>query len=89
MKDVKSLQDRAEAEISKLETIVIEIDIVTAMALISQIQLALRHPANKGTAAHIARHVIDGIIAQLPPAMQELAKLGYDERYDTHPEKLQ
>jgi hypothetical protein len=56
-----------------------------AWALFSQLQLALRHPENKGATADIARHFAEVIQKQVAktPALAEVAKRGWDAKYDS------
>lgn len=65
--------------------VVLEIDGFTAMILISQIQLALRHPRNDGPSSEIARELaihmqskITGIDASVDLALQ----MGWNPDYD-------
>lgn len=54
-----------------------------AWALLSQLQLALRHPENKGATADIGRHFAEVIQKQVAvtPALAEVAKRGWDPQY--------
>jgi hypothetical protein len=56
-----------------------------AWALFSELQLALRHPDNKGSAAEIARHFAAQLQKKVAttPALAEVAKRGWDPKYDT------
>jgi hypothetical protein len=67
-------------------TIPVHLDIPSALSLIGNLQLALRHPANEGPSATIARKFIDGLIDRMITAglyrVAELAKLGDDPAYD-------
>jgi hypothetical protein len=56
-----------------------------AWALFSQLQLALRHPKNKGATADIAKHFAEVIQKQVAvtPALAEVAKRGWDPKYDS------
>lgn len=76
------------AEFQALEgrPFLLETDAVTAWAIMAQIQLALRHPQNKGGTAKIARKVAKDIIDTLAPpgtALREVADRGWDPKYDT------
>jgi hypothetical protein len=66
--------------------LVLNLDIGTALVVIAQIQLALRHPSNTGASAAIARQVIDGMIGQMEDAgltaFADAARTGDDPRYD-------
>lgn len=55
-----------------------------AWALLSQLQLALRHPENKGTTADVGRHFAKEIERQVAktPALAEVARRGWNEKYD-------
>jgi hypothetical protein len=48
----------------------VSLDLESAMMLIANLQLALRHPGNNGRSARLAREVIDGLI-------ERIEKLGY------------
>ncbi len=55
-----------------------------AWCLLSQIQLACRHPDNDGPTRQIAEgiaHVIEQSVATTP-ALQEVARRGWDPAYD-------
>jgi len=56
--------------------------------LLGQVQLALRHPANRGAAAEIARHVAHRLQAAVAPsgALAGLARMGWMEECDVGPE---
>jgi len=67
-------------------TIPVHLDIPSALSLIGNLQLALRHPANGGPSASIAREFIDGLLERMIAARlyrtAELARLGDDPAYD-------
>jgi hypothetical protein len=66
------------------QPIMIMLTKLQAWALFAQIQLALRHPANKGPTSDVVRHiavVLEKEVAKTP-AMAELARRGWDKRYD-------
>lgn len=56
-----------------------------AWALFGQLQLALRHPENKGATVDVARHFAKEIEKQVAktPVLAEVAKRGWDAKYDT------
>jgi hypothetical protein len=64
----------------------IHLDLTNALELVGQLQLALRHPENRGLAAQMARQMIDGIIQKVKEAgfdaHAELMLLGDDRSYD-------
>lgn len=64
-----------------------------AIALVANLQLALRHPGNQGSTRAVARQVIDGIIARFAEtgmtAFAMLAALGDDPAYDVDERKKQ
>jgi len=55
-----------------------------AWALFSQLQLALRHPENKGATADVAEHFAKSIEKQVAvtPALAEVAKRGWNPQHD-------
>lgn len=61
--------------------------LATAVAVIGNLQMSLRHPDNTGEAARIVRNVIDQMLAKLVRdgflATAAVAALGDDPRYDT------
>lgn len=61
-----------------------------AVALVANLQLALRHPGNQGIPRAVARQVIDGIIARFTEtgmtAFAMMAALGDDPAYDDLPD---
>jgi hypothetical protein len=54
----------------------------TALMLVGQLQLAMRHPANNGPSRQAMGLLIDGIASRLPPLAQELIVLGSDPEND-------
>src|ERR1051325_625914 len=58
-------QMRQEASMAKGVRIPLFLDVDAALVVIAQLQLALRHPANTGASADVARELIDGIIERL------------------------
>jgi hypothetical protein len=67
-------------------TVPLHLDLNSALALVGNLQLALRHPDNTGSAAAVARQIIDGLIARMTAsgleANAELARLGDNPDYD-------
>jgi hypothetical protein len=63
-----------------------ELDLDSALAIIGNMQVALRHPLNNGTAAETARSAVDGMIGRMLEAgltaHAELARLGDDPSWD-------
>ncbi|MCY4429229.1 MAG: hypothetical protein OXC11_02400 [Rhodospirillales bacterium] len=53
-----------------------------AFALIGQIQLASRHPGNKGQPADIAREFADHLTRDLPEVVQQVIAVGWDPAQD-------
>ena len=64
--------------------VVLELDLLQAWVLFSQLQVALRHPKNVGEARRIAHAIASELEKKLPmgPAMAEVAKRGWDPQYD-------
>ena len=62
------------------------LDLDSALCLVGNLQLALRHPGNTGLSAKTARETIDGIIERAREAgysaHAELMKLGDDPAHD-------
>jgi hypothetical protein len=65
-----------------------ELDLGTTVGLVATVQLALRHPSNRGATAGKMRDVCDSIIAalgQTEPRLAELLRRGYDPDFDVLP----
>lgn len=64
----------------------IVLDSTTAMAVCANLQLALRHPGNRGPTADVARKVVAGIIEAYREcgllAHAQLAELGNNSEHD-------
>lgn len=63
----------------------IDLSFGLAVILIAQIQLALRHPANRGESAAQAREFVEALIGRLEasePAVGELLRRGFDPAAD-------
>jgi hypothetical protein len=82
------LDSEVEKELEELrddpQPVMLEMDKVTAWCLLSNLQLALRHPGNKGPSSQIARNVAMNIQAAICPepesALARVAEQGWDER---------
>lgn len=75
-----------ELEALKDQPFILQTDAVTAWSLMSQLQLALRHPKNTGPTADMARKTARKIIDTLAPpgtALREVAEMGWDRKYDS------
>jgi hypothetical protein len=55
-----------------------------AICVLGSLQLALRHPHNRGAAAHVARTFADKLQAYLAqtPALAEVTEQGWHEEFD-------
>lgn len=76
----------AELEALKDRPFRLETDAITAWSLMSQLQLALRHPKNTGPTADMARKTAQKIIDILAPpgtALRQVAEMGWDKKYDS------
>lgn len=87
MIDVERVIDVAAGELRRLKDcdIALKIPVVNAIQLVSQLQLALRHPENCGDSARIGREICDAVILILEHHSRELAnfcRLGFDPKYD-------
>lgn len=84
----KSRSNGSQRNSTRSEGIILPValDLTSALAIVGNLQVALRHPANNGPAAKIARQVVDSIIEMMLdagfPALAELAMLGYNPLYD-------
>ncbi len=65
--------------------IILEVDLVTALAVVANIQLATRHPQNTGPsrkrAEDFARQLQEGIV-KLQPGLSDVLNMGWDPQYD-------
>lgn len=69
----------------KHEFFTLEIGFADLIMLIAQVQLALRHPANRGESARRMRSMVERIVRELEesePTIGELLRLGFDARHD-------
>ena len=89
--DTIPLLEQASAQLADLRTkppIPVEITAEAAMVLISQLQLALRHPQNQGEGSRHARLFIQGLrrrIAKPGDPLDRLIGMGFEEQYDEEP----
>jgi hypothetical protein len=70
---------------AKRSGLAIEVDWETGMAILASLQLALRHPGNRGGAAARVRGFCDLLLALIEADVPELARLlrmGDDPRHD-------
>lgn len=84
-----SLLQRAREEAERLGSglqFPVMLDLPAALAIIGNLQLALRHPANTGPSARTARYFCQEIICRMREAgfvaNAEIARLGGDPAYD-------
>ena len=70
------------------QPIVLPLTKLQAWVLFSQLQLALRHPKNKGSSADIAKYIAEQIQKHVAvsPALAEVAKRGWNPKYDSQKE---
>lgn len=55
------------------------------LGLLGQLQLALRHPGNRGASSQHARKLAEAIetrIVEASPGLRDLCAAGWDERFD-------
>lgn len=84
----RQLYEQFEGEFRVLcedkQPVILELTKLQAWSLLSQLQLALRHPENKGPTSDIAREIAGAIQEKIAtsPALAEVARRGWDKRYD-------
>lgn len=67
------------------EKFVVKLSAKRSFGLLATLQLALRHPQNKGPTAEYIRDlagVLEAWLGQFGPAVQQLIAMGWDARYD-------
>lgn len=64
--------------------ITFNVNFMEAWCLLCQLQIASRHPENKGETSVIAREIIEQVFNALPlgPAIREVIRRGWDSNYD-------
>lgn len=63
-----------------------QIDVITAMCVIAQIQLAARHPANNGSSRSIAERFarsLQAVVIRVWPEQEQLLEMGWNPDFDT------
>jgi len=63
----------------------LELTVLEAMTLLGQIQLALRHPANRGPSANLVRkiaQVLEEFLSKCGPATSEICRRGWVSEHD-------
>jgi hypothetical protein len=60
----------------------LELSALEAVAIVGQIQLALRHPANRGESTKIARAFIEEVRRQVPEGLQRNIDAGFNPKFD-------
>lgn len=67
-----------------LPPIQLEMDAAHAWILIGQLQLALRHPGNRGPSAKLARAIVEGLAEIVAPsgALREVYERGWNPAHD-------
>jgi hypothetical protein len=70
------------------DPVILEMDVTTAIILVSQVQLATRHPKNIGPARKKAESIMRDMCEMLGnkyadyPELKELLDKGWDPKYD-------
>jgi hypothetical protein len=84
--DVRSteFQQAFVKEMINAPQVMIELDGTTALALIGNLQLALRHPGNKGHSAGLVRRIVDDLIESIgtTPTLRAGLEAGNHECFD-------
>ena len=60
----------------------VELSALEAVSIVGQLQLALRHPANRGETTKIARRFIEQIRRQVPEGLQRNIDAGFNPEFD-------
>lgn len=74
--------DRLVAQHPCLE---MRLDWTTAIAMVAHLQLALRHPGNRGESAGLIRTMLDDLFTQIErvePTLAKLLRLGDNPQHD-------
>ncbi|BAY34193.1 hypothetical protein NIES2107_60980 [Nostoc carneum NIES-2107] len=71
-------------QLSNEPIIQLSISPLMAWQIISQLQLALRHPENSGASSKSTRHFVDTLASQMPmtDSLKELFNMGWNPDYD-------
>ena len=66
-------------------TVVLELPLVDAWMLIGELQLALRHPKNRGRSRDVAERVKDLLVRKIAttPTLARVAAMGDDPQFDS------
>jgi hypothetical protein len=76
----------AQLEAAAEQIVRFEVDLITALAMVANLQLAARHPLNTGPSARRAREVVDTVKQALRAGGLEsvlaMVELGDDPHYD-------
>lgn len=95
VRTIRTVEERQELLMRRMQeeydrtppfSLPVTLDLHSALSLVGNLQLALRHPQNNGAAAAVARRIIDGIIERFEQAglaaHAEAARLGDNAAYD-------
>ncbi|MGA9773229.1 MAG: hypothetical protein WBV94_29630 [Blastocatellia bacterium] len=81
-----AISERAIALIQEWDRpIILSFDITATIALIGQLQLAFRHPANVGLSRQMIEKTTRELIEQIDPVkgdVYQFLSMGFDERFD-------
>jgi len=70
----------SEAVAESIGLIRVDLDLYTGLALVSQLQLALRHPANRGESADVGRRFAVALIDRI--AVTDVLRRGLEAGFD-------
>jgi len=85
------LADQALADMARVlkgSKLVLELDGIACLTLLGNLQLALRHPANRGLSSNIALEIARRIEGHLSvtPALRALCAMGWRPEFDQDPD---
>ena len=82
--DFPTFADEMKALCERKQTITLKLTALDAWAILSQIQLASRHPENTGPTRNIAERIARQLQEQIAttPALAQTAEAGWDPEYD-------
>jgi hypothetical protein len=66
------------------QPVILEMSKIEAWMLMAEVQLALRHPNNKGSSSKYSKAVVERLASQIvtTPALIEVYRRGWEPKYD-------
>jgi hypothetical protein len=81
-----TMTDKIFIDLDDNPDIILNIDLITAVSVLTHLQLALRHPLANGNSASVARDFgirLQAIIVKVAPSLEDVFNMGWGPNHST------